>query len=675
VLAGAGSGKTRVIACRIAYLLESGAATSGQILAVTFTNKAAREMRSRVASLIGEDVKGMWVGTFHATCTRILRVEAEQIGFRRDFAIMDSDDQERVVREAARQLNLIESAGKAASLCGRISDLKSQMVSPGEFRAQYARGKLDEQFALIYARYQELLRSYNSFDFDDLLLGVVRVLRENPETLERYQKRFHYLLVDEFQDINPPQYEIIKMLGRKHHNVCAVGDDYQAIYSWRGADVHYLLDHFETDFPGAKVVRLEQNYRSGQMILDAANEVIASLSRGKKKHLWSDQPDMKPPLCRYQASDEADEARYAAREIERLVGSEGLAFRDVVVLYRMNSQSRLFEEVFLARGIPYRVVGGLRFYDRREVKDSMALFRFVTNPRDTISLRRSLGWLGGVGPATLERAEELGQELFVALQALDESGQLKGKARESLRMVKAMLNAFQGPWADFDLAEQLRRLLEDSGYFALWEKESTLEAQGRIENLHELLNLATQYQAENPDATASDFLAYTSLFTDLDKVEEQEDAVTLMTIHSAKGLEFPIVFIVGLEQGIFPHWRCTSPDEMDEERRLCYVAITRAKHRVYFSWASRRVSFGGVGHTQRSCFLDEIPDELFGEEIAPCGGPQLQAGQKIHHKVWGEGTLLNWEGSGDESILTVNFTTVGKKRLILKYAPISFENR
>ena len=674
VLAGAGSGKTRVIAYRIAYLLQTQEVKAGQVLAVTFTNKAAREMRSRVEGLLGTGMKETWVGTFHATCARILRMEAEKIGFTHDFTIMDSNDQERVLKEAARQLEQSDAVTKAGAVCGRISDLKSHMVSPGEFRATYARGRADEQFASLYSKYQELLHAYNAFDFDDLLLGVVRLFRENPEVLERFRRRFHYLLVDEFQDINPPQYEIVKLLAREHQNLCVVGDDYQAIFSWRGADVRYLLDHFEEDFPSAKVVRLEQNYRSGPIILNAANEVIASLSRGKEKRLWSDQPNANPPLCRYQATDETDEARFVGREVERLVSSERRTFSEFAVLYRMNSQSRLFEEVLLARGIPYRVVGGVRFYERREVKDSLALLRIAVNPTDAISLRRVLGWLGGIGSTTLERADGLELPLWEALQQLVKDGGLKGKGRDSLFKLNEIMQSFRGPWALLSPAEQLQRLLEGSGYYALLEKEGTLEAQGRIDNLQELLNLASQYQAENVDASASDFLAYISLYTDLDRAEAHEDVVTLMTIHSAKGLEFPVVFLTGMEQGIFPHWRCTSKSEMDEERRLCYVGITRAKHRVYFTWARRRMTFGGSNQTQRSCFLDELPDEMFKDEEGGAGNLSLKAGQGIRHKAWGQGTLLSWEGSGEDAILTVAFTTVGKKRLILKYAPISFED-
>jgi DNA helicase-2/ATP-dependent DNA helicase PcrA len=674
VLAGAGSGKTRVIAYRIAYLLHSQTAKPGQVLAVTFTNKAAREMRSRVEGLLGSGMKDMWVGTFHATCARILRMEAEKLGFTRDFVIMDSNDQERVLKEAARRLEQSDAVAKASAACGRISDMKSRMVSPSQFLANYARGRLDEQFASLYRTYQELLRSYNAFDFDDLLLEVVRLFRENPEVLERFRWRFRFLLVDEFQDINPPQYEIVKLLAREHQNLCVVGDDYQAIFSWRGADVRYLLDHFEEDFPAAKVVRLEQNYRSGPMILDAANEVIASLSRGREKRLWSEQPNANPPLCRYQATDEADEARFIGREVERLVSVERRTFRDFAVLYRMNSQSRLFEEVMLARGIPYRVVGGVRFYERREVKDALALLRISVNSADSISLRRVLGWLGGIGSTTLERADELGLPLWEALHQLANDGLLRGKGRDSLTKLDELTHAFQGPWGEMPPAEQLKLLLENSGYYELVEKEGTLEAQGRIDNLQELLNLAAQYQAEDADASASDFLAYISLYTDLDRAEGHEDVVTLMTVHSAKGLEFPVVFLAGMEQGIFPHWRCTSKSELDEERRLCYVGITRAKHRVYFTWARRRMSFGGANQAQRSCFLDELPDEMFQDEEGTVGSLKLIIGQGIRHKAWGFGTLLSWEGSGEETILTVQFATVGKKRLILKYAPISLED-
>lgn len=674
ILAGAGSGKTRVIAYRIAYLIQNKGIPSTHILAVTFTNKAARQMRDRIETLLSRSIKEMWVGTFHATCVRILRAESARIGFQSDFVIMDEEDQERVIKDALKRMELGSTWGKPASFLDRISDLKNEMISPADFLNRFAHSKEEKQFARLYEQYQALLKENNAFDFDDLLLAVVRLLSDYPDLQQKYRSRFRYVLVDEFQDINRPQYELVKLWAGGHRNLCVVGDDYQAIFSWRGADVRYLLDHFEKDFPAVRIVRLERNYRSGPKILDAANEVIANLSRGKEKRLWTEKADEQPPLVQCETANETEEAHFIVREIDRLVADEGRTYRDAAILYRMNSQSRLFEEVLLARGIPYRVVGGLRFYERKEIKDAIALLRFVVNPLDSVSLRRILAWIGGIGQVTVDRAFERGLPLYEGLQQIAEEGSLKGKGRNSLEQLRAMIASFRLEGEMLTAADWLKRLLQESGYLNYWEKEATLEAQTRLENLQELVNLAVQYSQESSSGRLEDFLAHIALYTDLDSLVEREDVVTLMTVHSAKGLEFPIVFLVGMEEGIFPHWRsAASSEEMDEERRLCYVAITRAQSRVYFSWARQRMTFGVRSAQTPSTFLTEIPPEFFGEKPSQKSWKEFDSGSLVWHRAWGEGVIRSWEGEGEDAILTIFFPTVGEKRLILRYAPLTFQ--
>ncbi len=671
VLAGAGSGKTRVIAYRTAYLVVEKGVPLDNILAVTFTNKAAREMKERVGRILGYPCREMWIGTFHSLCARFLRVECHWLGFRPDFVIMDEDDQDKVIKEAQRRLAFSQGWEKVQVQREWISSVKNQMVTPAEYEERLARLRKEKDFARLYQKYQDILKENNAFDFDDLLLGAVQVLENQPQVLKQYQRRFRFVMADEFQDINLPQYEFLRLLSLQHRNICVVGDDYQAIFSWRGADVKFLLDRFTQDFPQAKIIKLERNYRSGPLILDAANELIASLARGHKKKLWTEKPDVQKPLSRYQATDEIDEARFVVHEMERLVTEENRIWGDFAVLYRMNSQSRVIEETLLTRAIPYRVVGGSRFYERKEIKDAIALLRFSINPRDSVSLRRILGWMGGVGPATCARAEDIGPYLYQGLERISDEGGIRGRGKQIFEQIKMMLSSFQRLREEALPCELLEELLQDSGYLRVLEQESTLEAQNRLDNLRELLNLSAQFEEENPGASIEEFLAHVALYTDLDSLEERTEGVTLMTVHSAKGLEFPVVFIIGLEEGIFPHYRATSQSEIDEEKRLCYVAITRAEKRVYFSWARKRFSFGSRVTSHRSSFLDEIPEELFFEEPA-VPSLQLVKGQKVMHATWGEGEVKGWEGEGEEMILEVVFPRVGKKRLMLQYAPLRF---
>lgn len=670
ILAGAGSGKTRVIAYRIAYLIQRRGVPANSILAVTFTNKAAGEMKQRVESLIGRSIKGMWIGTFHAVCARILRIECQKLDFKPNFLIMDEDDSEHLIKEAEKSLDLKGSLGKPSSLRERISFLKNNLITPKDYISNMAFSPSEKSLALLYEKYQELLRANNALDFDDLLFYSVRLFQSDPLTLEKYQNLFKYVMVDEFQDINTPQYEIVKMLAWKSRNICAVGDDYQAIYSWRGADIRYLLESFENDFPEAKIVRMERNYRSGQAILDAANEVISRITRGKEKHLWSSKPDEHPPLVRYQAQDQVDEARFVAKEIERLYKEEGRAWKDFAVLYRTNSQSRVFEEVFMARRIPFQVIGGLRFYERREVKDAVSLLSFVVNPLSEAYIRRILSWMGGIGASTIEKATDTGLPLWEGLLQMKDSGQLKKPAREALEKLLSLINLYRTEKEKLGLTELFRTLVENSGYLEFWQSQGTLEAQNRVENVKELLSLSRQLEEEYPGLSVEEFLSHLALYTDIDTLDEEKDAVLLMTVHSAKGLEFPYVFITGLEEGVFPHWRSSGPSELDEERRLCYVAITRAQNRVYFTWARNRLYFGNRVSSEVSRFLREIPEEFFPDSVLTSES-EIMEGKRIWHQAWGEGVISDVQGKGEEAIIEVYFPTVGRKRLILKYAPIT----
>lgn len=673
ILAGAGSGKTRVIAYRIAYLIQRRGVPPNSILAVTFTNKAAGEMKQRAESLIGKSIQGMWIGTFHSVCARILRIEAEKLNLKPNFLILDESDSEHLIKEAHKALDLKSPLGKPAGLRERISSLKNNLISPKEYLSSMAFSQTERSFALLYERYQELLRANNALDFDDLLFFTVQLFRFDPFTLEKYQNHFKYVMVDEFQDINSPQYEIVKLISWKSRNLCAVGDDYQAIYSWRGADVRYLLENFERDFPEARIVRMERNYRSGPAILDAANEVISRISRGKEKRLWSTKPDEHPPLVRYQAQDQVDEARFVAKEIERVCLEEGRTWKDFAVLYRTNSQSRVFEEVFMSRRIPFQVVGGLRFYERREVKDAISLLSFLVNPLAETHLKRVLSWIGGIGASTIEKATESGLPLWEGLLQLEELRSLKKPAHQALEKILSLIEYFRKEKEKVNLTELFRNLLERSGYLEFWQSQGTLEAQNRVENVKELLNLSRQLEEEFPGLSVEEFLSHLSLYTDLDALDQEKDAVFLMTAHSAKGLEFPFVFLTGLEEGVFPHWRSSSPTELDEERRLCYVAITRAQNRVYFTWARNRLYFGNWVQSEISRFLREIPEEFF-PGSPPISGEENLEGKRVLHSAWGEGVVKEVQRNGEETIIEVFFPTVGRKRLILKYAPITILN-
>ncbi|MBV8950582.1 MAG: UvrD-helicase domain-containing protein [Actinobacteria bacterium] len=745
VVAGAGSGKTRVLTHRIGYLIASRRVSPFGILAITFTNKAAGEMKERVGALVGPVARRMWVSTFHSACARILRRDAELLGYRSSFSIYDQSDAVRLVDYVRRDLNLDPKRFPARQLHGRISALKNELVGPDEVLAR-AVTPPERRLADVYTEYQRRLAGASAVDFDDLLTLVVRLFRESPDALARWRSRFRHVLVDEFQDTNAAQWELVRMLAEEHRNVMVVGDADQAIYKFRGADYRNLI-RFEEAFPEATVIVLEQNYRSTQRILDAANAVIANNAARKPKQLWTEQLAGEL-ITRYHAEDEHDEAAFITHEIGRLTDSEGHRFEDVAVFYRTNAQSRVIEETLVRSGVPYRVIGGTKFYDRREVKDALAYLRALVNPDDEVSWKRIVNTpKRGVGDTSVSRVDTYAHTSGLAFrEAMREAAAagVTGKALGGIRDLLDVMTQLEGVAAG-GVASVLEATLARTGYIAELEAERSIEAQGRLENLQELVGVATEFDeqldagrldalgtlgaiagvgtAERDDtpveiptglARVQAFLEAISLVTDLDGDDETADdgrdrsTVTLMTLHSAKGLEFPVVFLAGLEDGVFPHARSLGdPDELEEERRLCYVGITRARERLYLCHAWSRSLFGATDYYPASRFLSEIPEELVrvqgegrrrsgfgshrdavvsaairGGATAPVRGAGvatgargaehlgLRVGDDVGHDKFGEGVILDLIGEGDKTEAVVRFRDAGEKRLLLAWAPL-----
>ncbi|MFO1538226.1 MAG: DNA helicase PcrA [Actinomycetota bacterium] len=734
VVAGAGSGKTRVLTHRIAHLIAERRASPFQILAITFTNKAAGEMKERVAGLVGPMARRMWVATFHSACSRILRREAEHLGMKSAFTIYDQTDAVRLVDFVRRDLDLDPKRFPPRQLHSRISAAKNELVLPDAYAAS-ATTPHEKVLAQVYAEYQRRLLDANAVDFDDLLVLTVRLFREHPDVLARWQQRFAHVLVDEFQDTNVAQWELVQRLAEGHRNLLVVGDTDQSIYRFRGADYRNLL-RFEEEFPDASIIVLDQNYRSTQRILDAANAVIANNAARRPKHLWTEQ--VGGELCtRYQAEDEHDEAAFVAGEIVRLSDSEGVRFQDCAVFYRTNAQSRVLEEALVRANLPYRVVGGVKFYDRREVKDALAYLRALVNPDDEVSWKRIVNVpRRGVGDTSLARVDRYAQAQELTFrEALREGAAagVTGKALGGIRDLLALMEEFEQV-APEGVTATVEAVLHRTGYLAELESERTIEAVGRIENLRELVGVCQEFDAALDGGNASvlaaladlgdgaeieipeglrrvqAFLESVALVTDLDQVEGEEvRAVTLMTLHAAKGLEFPVVFLTGLEDGIFPHVRSLGdPDELEEERRLCYVGITRAMERLYLCHAWSRTLFGATDYYPPSRFLNEIPEELVrtvGERqsrrgrdehrddvvaAAARGGAAddpprppvtsgargaeaigLRVGDDVVHEVFGEGVILDLAGAGDAAEAVVHFRDAGEKRLLLAWAPLT----
>jgi DNA helicase-2/ATP-dependent DNA helicase PcrA len=715
ILAGAGSGKTGTMTHRIAHLIRDEGVDPYHILAVTFTNKAAAEMADRVEALVGSGVR-MWIMTFHAACLRILRRHADLIGYRTDFTVYDPTDQKVVVKNCVRQLGLDEKRFAPAYVLNVIGKCKEKGRTAADFESEPSESVLHENLAEIYRLYEDTLKGNNAMDFDDLIMRTVFLFEQSPETLEGYRRRFRYIMVDEYQDTDPMQYRFIKLLAEGHGNICVVGDDDQCIYEWRGADITNILN-FEKDFPGAKVIKLEQNYRSHANILGGANSVIANNSSRKGKELWTDRKGGDKIVFR-ETESEKDEARYVAREIARLVG-EGYNYRDVAILYRTNVQSRAFEEAFSVVRIPYRVLGGVRYYDRKEIKDMMAYMRLVQNPSDDLSFVRAIGEpKRGVGEKTLAKvrayADATGQSLFEAFSDEDALSSLSARSRESVIDMELAIRKYAD--GDHRVSEIYDGLMIETGYVPALEAQNTVEAESRIENLLEFKSVIMEYEAEDPDITLAEFMEKIALISDIDNHDRTENAVTLMTLHSAKGLEFPVVFMPGMEDGLFPSGRAAEkPGGTDEERRLCYVGMTRAMEKLYLIRAKERTLYGRRDLTVESRFLREIDKQYmegadrigsdttsyfhgamgakdgyasaeifrpfdsidrirrevartkgYGEAGDRAGTVSYMAGDRVRHPKFGEGVVLESDGR----VVAVMFGAVGKKRLAIGAAPL-----
>lgn len=625
ILAGAGSGKTGVLTNRIAYLLEQGVSPFN-ILAITFTNKAAGEMKERVGRLVGPAGNSLWVSTFHSACVRILRREIEKLGNDRHFGILDTDDQKTIIKDCLKELNISDKQFHPSAILAAISRAKNELLGPEPF-SRRAKDFFEQRVSETYVLYQRKLRQTNALDFDDLIMRTVELLQSRPDVLEHYQEKFRHVLVDEYQDTNHAQYVLIRLLAGKYRNLCVVGDEDQSIYLFRGANIRNILD-FEKDFPEARVVKLEQNYRSTQNILSGAHAIIRKNRERRDKRLWTDKGSGHP-IGLYQATNEHDEAWFVSNEIERLMAAEGRSYRDFAVLYRTNAQSRVFEEIFRRQAIPYCIVGGLRFYERKEVKDLLAYLRLIANPSDILSFRRIVNVpRRGIGPTTVERIERYVSEEGIpisetALQA-DQIAGLQGAAAAKVKRFGELMAVLRQQ-ADFlPVKDLIGEVFERTGYLAELKAEGTDEALGRIENLKELLSEASDYQKATEDTTLEGFLEKVALVADIDNLEGGRDSVVFMTLHSAKGLEFPVVFLAGMEEGVFPHSRSlTEEKELEEERRLCYVGMTRAMERLYLIHAWERTLYGNTVHNCPSRFLNDVPEEL---TTAP-GGPRSSSRQ------------------------------------------------
>ncbi len=611
IFAGAGSGKTRALTYRIAYMIRHAGIPPHQILAVTFTNKAAEEMKSRIVALVGEEARGLWAGTFHSVCARILRADGERIGVPRNFVVFDEGDQRTLVKQVLRDLNYDTEIYKPADVLTAIGRAKDELLTPEDYRAR-AKGPFEKVVAAVYPRYQKALADNAALDFDDLIFKTVELFLTCPDVLDRWQERFRYILVDEYQDINYAQYRFVTLLAAKYRNICVVGDDDQSIYGWRGANVKLIL-RFHEDYPEAKVIFLEQNYRSTQRILDCANAIISRNPTRAPKKLWTRNPNGSKPVV-YEAINETEEAAWVAQEIRRLV-SEGYRYGDIAVLYRTNAMSRHFEEVFMQEAIPYKVVGGVRFYERAEVKDILAYLRLIHNPADNVSARRAMVRPPrGIGKKTLEAVEELvqreGLSVLEACRRLAESESLRPASRRALAGFVGLIDELQAKAGQVGLADLVKLVVERSGYVDWLRSSARADQQSKADNVEEFVNMAAEFQARYPGADLSQFLEHVALMSDIDEAGELGNAVALMTLHAAKGLEFPVVFIVGMEQGTFPHERSLgSEEEMAEERRLCYVGITRAKERLYMSYCLSRFIYGRSEPRTASQFLKELPSD------------------------------------------------------------------
>jgi DNA helicase II / ATP-dependent DNA helicase PcrA len=683
VVAGAGSGKTRVLTYRIAHLVSAVGVKPQEILAITFTNKAAGEMRERLEGVLGGIARTMWVMTFHSACGRILRTEAPKLGYRSNFTIYDQADQVRVVKLCLEELERDPKRFVPRGIHSQISNAKNLLITPDDYKARVS-SFYDQTVADVYELYQGRLFASNAVDFDDLLMLTVQVLERFPEARKRWQKAFRYVLVDEYQDTNHAQYRLLQLLAGEHQNVFAVGDPDQSIYAFRGADIRNIME-FERDFGGAKQIALEQNYRSTNAILRAANAVISENRERKPKNLWSELGEG-DPIRVIEVEDEHAEARFVAAEIAGLV-DEGFAGSEIAIFYRTNAQSRVLEDVLVRQDIPYQVIGGPKFYERAEIKDAIAYLQVIDNPSDAISLTRIANRpRRGIGDASLARlrayADAHGLSLWEALEHPEEAG-CGGAPLKAIDRFRTLMQSSMSGALELPVPELLERVLDQSGYLESLEAERTIEAQGRSENLMELVGVGREYQESAESPSLSEFLQQISLFSDQDAIEEERSLVTLMTLHNAKGLEFRAVFLIGMEEGVFPHSRSIEEQGLEEERRLCYVGLTRAQERLVLTHAAARSLWGSRGYNLPSRFLDELPqEEIERDRLRPSSWtgygaptvtvrrdvPSLSTGDSVRHSTLGEGVVTAIASDG---IVTVRFADDGvERRLMLEYAPL-----
>lgn len=706
ITAGAGSGKTKVLTCRIAHLLELGVAPY-RILAITFTNKAAKEMKERVTNLVGAQADSIWLSTFHSFCAKLLRFEVDGFhGYTRNFTIYDSSDQLVLVKDCLKKLNLDDKQFMPRSVLGTISSAKNVLMNAKAFAAK-ASDFYEQKVADVYALYQEKLRENNAVDFDDLLFLAVRLLQEKEDVREKYQSRFQYILVDEYQDTNHAQYALTKILAARWRNICVVGDADQSIYAWRGADIRNIID-FTRDYPDAASIKLEQNYRSTKTILHAANAVIDNNESRPKKTLWTENPAGNK-IIHYQAQTEHDEADYIAGVIYNRHEISHEPYGDMAILFRTNAQSRVLEEKLMRYAIPYTMVGGTKFYDRKEIKDVLAYLRLLYNPEDSLSLTRIINVpKRNIGATTMEHvaayAEEQGISLFEALSSTDEIPVTK-RARTSLENFAAMIFDLLNDIEGKDVLSLIETVIKQTGYGDMLDKEAEHDPQGesRKENVGEFLSVAKDYMDSNPDGNLQDFLENVALVSDVDDFESSDSKVTLMTLHAAKGLEFPVVFLTGLDEGLFPHSRTLlDPAQVEEERRLAYVGITRAERQLYVTNAITRTMYGRISAYMPSRFLAEIPPQLMEDYHRKSAMPQSRTtavpgkqrvsiltkpvasslpkkhavtdtfakGDKVRHKIWGIGTVLDVIGEGTNMQMKIQFPTKGVRQVVVKYAPL-----
>ena len=729
VIAGAGSGKTKVLTHKIAYLIEEKDIKPWNILAITFTNKAANEMKERITKLIGENANNMWIGTFHSICVRILRKYIDRIGFNSDFVIFDTSDQRTLIKQCIKQMNLDDKIFTDRSVLAEISNAKNEMLTPMQYNLR-TNGEIRKQkIAGVYEIYQRKLKENNALDFDDIINSTIQILTENPDVLEYYSEKFKYVLVDEYQDTNKAQFTLITLLSGRYGDITVVGDNDQGIYSFRGADITNILN-FEKDFPGTKIIKLEQNYRSTKAILNAANAVIKHNEKKYEKNLWTEQEEGHLPTVS-RLDNEYEEANFIVEQINRLRREEYYKYADFTVLYRMNAQSRSIEDILRRENIPYKMIGGLKFYERKEIKDAIAYLRLIHNQADNLSLQRIINEpKRGIGQTSMEKIENYANVNNISMYEVIKNAEQYGLNKVFLnsREFIATIEELSQKKGGMLISEILKEVLNKTGYTKALELENTAQAESRLENLDEFLTVAMEFEEENAENSLAEFLESITLASDIDGMEETEDSVTLMTLHSAKGLEFPVVFLIGMEEGLFPSYRSIGEKrELEEERRLCYVGITRAKEYLYLTCAKQRTIFGSTSCNKISRFIEEIPQELLegadeltktskfnenaewkygnnrmttyvitgsqtNKQTQPKYGfrtaesflkniavssevkqtetdlSKYKTGQTIYHKKFGEGIITEIATEGDNLKLDIAFEKVGHKRLMARYA-------